>query len=92
MKTSVIEAKGLFSVLSTCGPKRQFSKLPGVKNVEVDCVAGNATVVYDETAIDLGAIKFRVHECGYHCAGEQLAQRGKIANAVSRRLLTGPAR
>ncbi|MBT8072304.1 MAG: heavy metal translocating P-type ATPase, partial [Xanthomonadales bacterium] len=72
MKTVNIEVGGLVSALSARGVEKQLSKLTGVKKVEVNYVAGSATVVYDETAIDLKAIKARVHECGYHCAGEQM--------------------
>jgi len=72
MKTSIIEVGGLLSALSARGVEKQLAKLTGVKKAEVNYVAGSATVVYDETAIDLKAIKARVQECGYHCAGEQL--------------------
>jgi len=47
-------------------------KLPGVHKAEVNYVAGSATVVYDETVTNIKRIKARVHECGYHCAGERL--------------------
>ncbi len=72
MKTSVIEIGGLLSVLSARGVEKQLARLPGVRKAEVNYVAGSATVTYDETAVDLKTIKARVHECGYHCAGEQL--------------------
>lgn len=41
-----------------------------VERAEVNYVSGSATVVYDETVIDLKTIKAKVHECGYHCSGE----------------------
>ena len=72
MKTSIVEVGGLLSVLSARGVEKQLSKLPGVKKVEVNYVAGSATVAYDDTLVDLKTIKARVHECGYHCAGEQM--------------------
>ena len=72
MKTVNIEVGGLVSALSARGVEKQLSQLTGVKKVEVNYVAGSATVVYDETVIDLKAIKARVHECGYHCAGDQM--------------------
>lgn len=72
MKTITIEVGGLLSVLSARGVEKQLAKLTGVLKAEVNYVAGNATVVYDETATDLKAIKSKVHECGYHCAGESL--------------------
>lgn len=72
MKTNVIEVSGMLSALSARGVEKQLAKLPGVHKVEVNYVAGSATVVYDETVTDLKAIKARVHECGYHCTGEML--------------------
>ena len=72
MKTSVIEVQGLLSVLSARGVEKQLARLPGVRQAEVNYVAGSATVVYDETMTNLKAIKAKVHECGYHCAGERL--------------------
>jgi P-type Cu2+ transporter len=72
MKTSVIELAGLFSALSAAGVEKQIGRLAGVHKIEVNYVAGSATVTYDETRVDLNAIKARVHECGYHCAGELL--------------------
>ncbi len=59
-------------MLSASGVEKQLAKLTGVHKAEVNYVAGSATVVYDETVIDLKAIKAQVHECGYHCAGERL--------------------
>ena len=70
MKTSVIEVGGLLSVLSARGVEKQLARLAGVRRVEVNSAAGSATVVYDETAITLAAIKAGVEACGYHCSGE----------------------
>ena len=72
MKTSIVEVGGLVSVLSARGVEKQLAKLPGVRKAEVNYVAGSATVAYDEAVVDLKTIKARIHECGYHCAGEQL--------------------
>ena len=70
MTVKVIEVAGLISTLSARGVEKQLSRLPGVSKVEVNYVAGSATVVYDETRTDLEAIKAKVAECGYHCGGE----------------------
>ncbi len=72
MEKTTIEVAGLLSVLSAAGVEKQLGRLPGVRQAEVNYVAGSATVTYDETLIDLKAIKAKVAECGYHCAGEQL--------------------
>lgn len=70
MKTSVIEVDGMLSALSAHGVEKQLGKLRGVERAEVNYVSGSATVVYDETVIDLKTIKAKVHGCGYHCSGE----------------------
>ena len=72
MKNTVVEIRGLLSALSARGVEKQLLRLPGVKKAEVNYVAGSATVTYDEATVDLEAIKARIHECGYHCSGEQL--------------------
>lgn len=72
MKTTTIEVAGLLSTLSAMGVEKQLRRLPGVEKAEVNYVAGSATVTYDEAVIDLKAIKAKVHECGYHCAGAVL--------------------
>ncbi len=60
----------MLSVLSARGVEKQVARLPGVKRVEVNYAAGSATVVYDETRLNLKTLKARVRECGYHCGGE----------------------
>ncbi|MEQ9145599.1 MAG: heavy metal translocating P-type ATPase [Parvibaculaceae bacterium] len=70
MRTTVIEVAGLVSVLSARGVEKRLARLPGVQKVEVNYVAGSASVTYDETRVDLKAIKAMVGECGYHCGGE----------------------
>ena len=52
MKTVTIEVGGMISALSARGVKKQLAKLPGMHRAEVNYVAGNATVVYDETLQD----------------------------------------
>lgn len=70
MKTAIVEVAGLVSPLSAAGVEKQLARLPGVRKAEVNYVAGSATVEYDETRIDLAAIKTKVDECGYRCGGE----------------------
>ena len=72
MRTAIVEVGGLLSALSALGVQKQLARLPGVTQVEVNYVAGSATVTFDENVIDLKAVKAHVHECGYHCAGEVL--------------------
>lgn len=70
MKTTVVEVEGLLSVLSAGGVEKRLARLPGVSNVEVNFVAGNAAVTYDETVTGLEKMKAAIFECGYHCRGE----------------------
>ena len=70
MKTTAIDVRDLLSPLSARGVEKQLAKVPGVKQVDVNCVSGSATVLYDETVTDLNTIKVEVRECGHHCGGE----------------------
>ena len=70
MKTTVIDVCDLLSPLSAQGVEKQLAKMPGVKQVEVNCVSSSVKVVYDEMATGLNAIKAKVRECGHHCGGE----------------------
>ncbi|WP_114970711.1 heavy metal translocating P-type ATPase [Rhodoferax ferrireducens] len=70
MKSSTIEVGELVSTLSAAGVEKQLLTLPGVHHVDVNYVAGSATVHYDESRIDLETIRQRVIDCGYHCSGE----------------------
>ena len=72
MRTATIEVDGLLSTLSALGVQKQLGRIPGVTKAEVNYVGSSATVTFDETVTDLKAIKAKVHECGYHCAGERL--------------------
>ena len=72
MKTSTVEVGELVSSLSAAGVQRQIAALPGVHHVDVNYVAGSATVHYDETKTSLEDIRRRIVECGYHCHGEML--------------------
>ncbi|HSD41289.1 MAG TPA: heavy metal translocating P-type ATPase [Burkholderiales bacterium] len=70
MRTSVIEVDGLFSALCALGVEKRLRALAGVQRADVSYSSGSATVDYDETKIDLPAIKAQVRECGYACSGE----------------------
>ena len=72
MKTSTIEIGNLVSSLSAAGVERQLAALPGVHHVDVNYVAGSATVHYDEDRVTLKALRQTVADCGYHCGGEMV--------------------
>lgn len=72
MKTSTVEVGELISSLSATGVQHQIAALNGVHHVDVNYVAGSATVHFDETKTSLQEIRQRIIECGYHCRGELL--------------------
>ena len=72
MKTNVVDVSGMLSPLSARGVEKQLGRLRGVKKVEVNYVAGSATVTYDEAQTDLKTMKAKIEECGYHCGGEMV--------------------
>ena len=88
MKTSTVEVGELVSTLSAAGVERQLSTLSGVHHVDVNYVAGSATVHYDEAQTSLQAIRQRVIDCGYHCRGELVP--AHVCDPVDRRV-TGDA-
>ena len=94
MKTVTLEVGDLLSALSALGVEKQLMTLPGVHKAEVNYVACSATVVYDETVTNIKTLKARVHECGYHCAGERLPKHVCVPEdspAVAATAPAGPA-
>lgn len=65
MKTSTIEARDMLSVLSVQGVEKRIGEVPGVESVTVNYAAGNATVRYDETRLDIADIRAGVRQGGY---------------------------
>lgn len=65
MKTSVIEVRDMLSVLSVQGVEDRIGQVPGVESATVNFSAGNATVRYDETRLDISDIKSDVRQRGY---------------------------
>ena len=65
MKTSVIEVRDMLSVLSVRGVEERIGEVPGVESVTVNFSAGNATVRYDETRLDISDIKSDVRQGAY---------------------------
>ncbi|MEO6623970.1 MAG: heavy-metal-associated domain-containing protein [Burkholderiaceae bacterium] len=68
MKTSVIEVRDMLSVLSVLGVEELIGKVPGVESVTLNHAAGNATVRYDETRLEIADIKSAVRQLGYEGA------------------------
>ncbi len=65
MKTSVMEVRDMLSVLSVSSVEERIGKVPGVESVTVNFAAGNATVRYDETRLDIADIRSDVRQSGY---------------------------
>jgi copper chaperone CopZ len=76
MKTSVIEAHDMLSVLSVDEVERRIGKVPGVESVTVNYAARSATVRYDETRLEVADIKSAVRQSGYESAGPAVATAG----------------
>ena len=70
MKTSVIEVHDMLSILTVDEVERRIGGVPGVESATVNYAAGNATVRYDETRLEVADIKVIVHQRGNQSAGE----------------------
>ena len=66
MKTSVIDVGGLLSVFGVDAVEAQITEVPGVESATVNFAAGNATVRYDETQVDVADIKAAIRHAGSH--------------------------
>lgn len=64
MKTSVMDVRDMLSVLSVAGVEERIGEVPGVESVTVNFAAGNATVRFDETRLELADIKADVRQRG----------------------------
>ncbi|MGK2913558.1 MAG: heavy-metal-associated domain-containing protein [Porticoccaceae bacterium] len=70
MKTSVIEVHDMLSVLTVDEVEKRFGEVPGIESATVNYAAGNATVRYDETLLNVADIKVLVHQRGKQPAGD----------------------
>ena len=76
MKTSVIEVHDMLSVLSVDDVEKRIGEVPGVESVTVNYAAGNATVRFDETRLEIADIKSAVRQRGYEPAASAAASPG----------------
>ncbi len=76
MKTSVIEVRDMLSVLSVLGVEKRMGEVPGVESVTVNYAAGNATVRYDETRLEIADIRSAVRQGGYESDAAATASGG----------------
>ena len=70
MKTSVIEMRDMLAVLTVDEVEKRLGEVPGVDSATVNYAAGNATVRYDETLLEVSDIKVLVHQRGKASAGD----------------------
>ena len=77
MKTSVTEVKDMLSVLSLDEVEKRIGEVPGVESVTVNYAAGNATVRYDETRLEIADIKSAVRQSGYETDSPDTASMSK---------------
>lgn len=61
---------GLVSSMSAHGVEKQLLRLSGVTAVQVNYVAGSASVTFDPDQITPDGIRRAIEDCGYHCGGE----------------------
>ena len=76
MKTSVIEVHDMLSVFSVNEVEKRIGEVPGVESVTVNYAAGNATVRYDETRLEIADIKAAVRQRGFESAAPAAASAG----------------
>src|ERR1035437_680285 len=71
MKTIVIEVRDMLSVLTVDEVEKRIGEVTGVASATVNYAAGNATVRYDETLLEVSDIKVLVPQRGKAPAGDE---------------------
>jgi len=69
MKTATLDVGGMSSMLDYRCVEKQLGRIPGVKQVTASIASNSATVEYDENVTNVAALKDKIQECGFHCAG-----------------------
>ncbi len=70
MKISIIEVRDMLSILTMDDVEKRLCEVPGIESATVNYAAGNATVRYDETLLDVADIKMLVQQRGKQSADE----------------------
>ncbi|MEO7954369.1 MAG: cation transporter [Polaromonas sp.] len=68
MRTSVLQVHDMLSVFSVDDAEKRIGEVPGVESVTVNFAAGNATVRFDETRLEIADIKSAVRRRGFEPA------------------------
>jgi Cu2+-exporting ATPase len=72
VQTTILDVGGMLSVLDPQGVEKQLQRMPGVRAASVNIATNTAVIEYDETVIDVEALRAKIIECGFHCQGEVL--------------------
>jgi Cu2+-exporting ATPase len=84
MKTSVIEVRAMLAVLNLNEVEKRLCDVPGVESATVNFAAGNATVRYDETRLEVADIKAIVHQRGHQPAAESVPEQDSEDETASK--------
>jgi len=71
---AVLEVKGLHWASQKTVIENTLGRLPGVRTVEANAVAQNATVAYDPSVTNLAELRRWIEQCGYHCSGQSVPE------------------
>ena len=91
MKTSVIEVQDMLSVLSVDDVEKRISEVPGVESATVNYAAGNVTVRFDETRLEIADIRSAVRQRGYESAAPAPSPAGEHTSHATPGLPPAPA-
>ena len=70
MRTVTVDVGGMLSMLDYQAVEKQLGRMAGVRRVAVSIASNSATVEYDETATNPGALEEKIVACGFRCTGE----------------------
>ena len=91
MKTSVMEVHDMLSVLSVDEVEQRIGEVPGVESVTVNFAAGNATVRYDETRLEIADIKSAVRQRAHESVAPPAASPGDAHQGGAPAVAAAPA-
>ncbi|MGH9185019.1 MAG: heavy metal translocating P-type ATPase, partial [Acidimicrobiales bacterium] len=69
----MLEVRGLHWASEKQRVDATLGRLPGVWSVDTNPVGQTATVTYDPAVTNLSELRRWVRDCGYHCAGQSVA-------------------
>lgn len=72
MQKTVLEVRGMLSVLDPQGVEKRLKRMPGVHVASVNIATNTAVIEYDEAVTNVEALRTKITECGFYCQGEVL--------------------